>query len=119
MILLLFSRANTNTIVGEFPNPKLLNFPITQIAIDHFQGQYLIPSLPDAEYQIWTRGYGLADSPKQTVRPGTQNDLASVIAANDAIAAQVYPAAYWYSMMGLPNETELENIEGGLNAYTL
>ena len=29
------------------------------------QGRYLIPDLPRANYQIWVRGYGLVDSPKQ------------------------------------------------------
>ena len=80
-------------------------------------GRYLIPNLPDAEYQMWTRGYGLADSPKLSIRPGANADLQAIVAENDAIAAQVYPAAYWYSMMGLPNTAELENIEGDMNAY--
>src|SRR5262245_60310199 len=28
------------------------------------QGRYVIPDLPNANYQVWVRGYGLADSPK-------------------------------------------------------
>ncbi len=28
------------------------------------EGRYLIPDLPDADYLIWVRGYGLMDSPK-------------------------------------------------------
>ncbi len=88
-----------------------------RIVVTNDDGQYLIPNLPDAEYQVWTRGYGLADSPKLTTRPGQTENLEAIIAASDAIAAKVYPAAYWYSMMGLPTENELVNIEGGLNAY--
>ncbi|NKB35411.1 MAG: carboxypeptidase regulatory-like domain-containing protein [Pseudomonadales bacterium] len=88
-----------------------------RIVVTNEQGRYLIPNLPEAEYQVWTRGYGLADSPKLNGRPGTEIDLQAVTAADDAVAAQVYPAAYWYSMMGLPSEDELENVAGGLNAY--
>ena len=28
------------------------------------QGQYVIPDLPKANYNVWVRGYGLVDSPK-------------------------------------------------------
>lgn len=88
-----------------------------RIVVTNDDGQYLIPNLPDAEYQVWTRGYGLADSPKLAIRPGQTVNLEAVIAENDAVAAKVYPAAYWYSMMDLPTEDELVNVQGGLNAY--
>src|SRR5437762_5479504 len=28
------------------------------------QGRYVVPDLPQANYDIWVRGYGLVDSPK-------------------------------------------------------
>ncbi|MDA0690214.1 MAG: carboxypeptidase-like regulatory domain-containing protein, partial [Proteobacteria bacterium] len=81
------------------------------------EGRFAIPDLPAASYQVWVRGYGLADSAKFSADPGESLQIAATLAPNDAVAAQVYPAAYWYSMMGLPDEGELGNIEGGLNAY--
>ena len=37
---------------------------LIRIVVTDDQGRYLIPDLPDAEYDVWVRGYGLADSPK-------------------------------------------------------
>ena len=28
------------------------------------QGRYVLPDLPEANYSVWVRGYGLVDSPK-------------------------------------------------------
>src|ERR1051325_1421051 len=28
------------------------------------QGRYVVPDLPQANYDVWVRGYGLVDSPK-------------------------------------------------------
>ena len=70
------------------------------------EGRYLVPDLPDADYEIWVRGYGLLDSQKVPVRPGTSIDLTATVAPTPAAAAGVYPAAYWYAMMDLPTEEE-------------
>jgi hypothetical protein len=32
-------------------------------------------------------------------------------------AAKIYPAAYWYAMMRIPEEAELANVAGGRNGY--
>ena len=88
-----------------------------RIVVTDDEGRYLIPDLPDANFQVWVRGYGLTDSPKAQVRTGSMLDITADPAATELEAAQVYPAAYWYSMMGLPNSEELEQIDGGLNAY--
>jgi hypothetical protein len=66
------------------------------------QGRYVIPDLPRANYDIWVRGYGLVDSPKQKSAPGKQVNLRSVVAPNEAAAAEYYPAIYWYSMLKIP-----------------
>src|SRR5262249_19658887 len=66
------------------------------------QGRYVVPDLPKAKYKIWVRGYGLVDSPKVDGEPGKQLNLTAVPAANDAAAAQYYPAIYWYSMLKIP-----------------
>ncbi len=88
-----------------------------RIVVTDDEGRYLIPDLPDANFEVWVRGYGLSDSPKAQSRPGVNLDITAIPAATELEAAQVYPAAYWYSMMGLPNSEELEQIDGGLNAY--
>src|SRR5215475_14030827 len=35
-----------------------------KVVVTDDQGRYVIPDLPNANYQVWVRGYGLADSPK-------------------------------------------------------
>ena len=63
------------------------------------------------------RGYGLQDSAKVNATPGEARNLTAIVAPDPATAAQVYPAAYWYSMMDLPTEEEVADIEGGMNFY--
>ena len=88
-----------------------------RIVVTDDDGRYLIPDLPEANYELWVRGYGLEDSTKTPARPGTRVDVAVDLAASPASAAQVYPAAYWYAMMALPSSAELESFAGGLNHY--
>jgi hypothetical protein len=90
-----------------------------RIVVTDDDGRYLLPDLPEADYELWVRGYGLADSNKTSARPGDNIDLDAAIAADPATAALVYPAAYWYSMMNLPDESELDNVQGGKNAYVM
>jgi hypothetical protein len=66
------------------------------------QGRYVIPDLPEANYKVWVRGYGLVDSPKLRATPGQQLNHTAIAAPNDAAAAHYYPAIYWYTMMNLP-----------------
>src|SRR5687767_7155955 len=42
-----------------------------KIVVTDDDGQYLIPELPDANYTVWVRGYGLVDSKKKETKPGT------------------------------------------------
>ena len=65
-------------------------------------GRYLIPELPKANYSVWTRGYGLVDSPKVQAAPGAKLDLKAVVAPNAKAAAEYYPGMYWYSMINIP-----------------
>ena len=90
-----------------------------KIVVTDDQGRYLIPELPRANYSVWVRGYGLADSAKVHATPGSTVNLAAVTAPNAASAAEVYPAAYWYAMMKLPAEAEAAQIPGGRNAYLM
>jgi len=65
-------------------------------------GRFVIPELAEANYKVWVRGYGLADSTKVDARPGQTLELQARFAANDAEAAKVYPANYWYSLIEPP-----------------
>ncbi|HXV60813.1 MAG TPA: carboxypeptidase-like regulatory domain-containing protein [Vicinamibacteria bacterium] len=90
-----------------------------RVVVTDDQGRYVVPDLPPANYQVWVRGYGLADSRKVSAKPGDHADLTAEIAPDAAAAAKVYPAAYWYAMMDLPDEAELEKVTGGKNAYLM
>jgi hypothetical protein len=90
-----------------------------KIVVTDQDGRYLLPELPAAKYRVWVRGYGLADSPKVSAERGRQLDLSATIAPDAATAAKVYPAAYWYAMMRIPDEAETAKLPGGRNAYLM
>ena len=69
-------------------------------------GQYVVPDLPDASYDVWVRGYGLVDSAKVQAAPGESLDLTAVSAPTVSAAAQYYPGMYWYSMLNVPAASE-------------
>jgi hypothetical protein len=77
-----------------------------KIVVTNDQGRYVLPDLPGADYSVWSRGYGLVDSPKLHGVPGQTVDLAAVAAPNDADAAHYYPAIYWFSMLKIPDESQ-------------
>jgi hypothetical protein len=41
-----------------------------KVVVTDDRGRYLIPDLPNAKYEVWVRGYGLADSQKAAGEPG-------------------------------------------------
>jgi hypothetical protein len=75
-----------------------------RIVVTDDQGRYLVPDLPSANYQVFVRGYGLLDSPRQAAKPGQQLNVRVGIAPDARSAAQVYPAAWWLSMLTLPDD---------------
>src|SRR5688500_506618 len=77
-----------------------------KIVVTDDQGRYLLPDLPQASYDVWVRGYGLVDSPKQRTEPGATLNLKATSAPNPRAAAEYYPAGYWYSLMRVPSESE-------------
>ena len=79
-----------------------------KIVVTDERGRYLIPDLPKAKYSVWVRGYGLIDSPKVSATPGQVLNLKAVVALTPAAAAQYYPAAYWYSMLKIPEAAEFD-----------
>ena len=88
-----------------------------RIVVTDDQGRFVVPDLPDAAYSVWVRGYGLVDSQRVATRPGERVALTVTPATDPAVAAETYPAIYWYSMMRLPSEAEVAAIPGGLNRY--
>ena len=90
-----------------------------KIVVTDEAGRYLIPDLPPAKYRLWVRGYGLADSSKVDARPGHHVDLGAVIAPDAATAAKVYPAAYWYAMMKIPEDAQAAKLPDGRNGYLM
>jgi hypothetical protein len=83
-----------------------------KIVVTDDQGRYVIPDLPNANYQVWVRGYGLVDSPKVRAKPGQQLNLTAVPAPDERAAAHYYPAIYWYAMMKLPPEKDFGGSTG-------
>jgi hypothetical protein len=77
-----------------------------KVVVTDDRGRYVIPELPRAEYSVWTRGYGLVDSPKVRARPGQSLDLTATPAPSAAAAAEYYPGMYWYSMLQIPPKSD-------------
>ena len=87
---------------------------IKTVATDD-DGRYVLPDLPDANYDIWVRGYGLVDSAKVQSTPGQSLDLTAVVAPDAAAAAQYYPANYWYALLEPPPESDFPGTGRGGN----
>jgi hypothetical protein len=77
-----------------------------KIVVTDDRGRYLIPDLPQANYNVWVRGYGLVDSPKTQTGRGKILNLKAVAAPDPKAAAHYYPAGYWYSLMKVPDKNE-------------
>src|SRR5262245_43902531 len=75
-----------------------------RIVVTDDQGRFLIPDLPKANYDVWVRGYGLVDSPKQKSETGKTLNLKASPAPSEKDAAKYYPAIYWYAMMKIPDK---------------
>jgi len=77
-----------------------------KIVVTDDRGRYLIPDLPQADYSVWVRGYGLVDSEKVKAVPGRTLDLRAAPAPSPKDAAQYYPAMYWFAMLKVPQAHE-------------
>ena len=77
-----------------------------KIVVTDDQGRFVLPDLPRATYQIWARGYGLADSKPVTSPVGRTLRLTAVPAPNPREAAKIYPPNYWYSLLEVPKKSE-------------
>jgi hypothetical protein len=77
-----------------------------KIVVTDAQGRYAIPDLPKGVYHVWVRGYGLVDSSKRAVVPGSTLNLQAGRAASPREAAEIYPSMYWFSMLKVPAASE-------------
>ena len=57
-----------------------------RIVVTDAEGRFLVPELPKAAYDVWVRGYGLADSPRVSARAGETLELAALPATADGKA---------------------------------
>src|SRR5258707_4835703 len=69
-----------------------------KIVVTDDQGRFVIPELPDANYKVWVRGYGLTDSAPVESKPGKLVDFKVKPTTAPAADAQLYPGMYWYSL---------------------
>jgi hypothetical protein len=102
-----------------------LSTKLAKIAVTDDQGRYVVPDLPtNASYEVFVRGYGLVDSPRQKAKAGQQLNLTAQIAPDARTAAQVYPAAWWLSMMSHPSAPDeqlrfQQTVKGCLDCHHL
>lgn len=74
-----------------------------KIVVTDGEGRFLVPDLPDAGYSVWSRGYGLLDTDKQSARPGDTLKITAEVAPTAKQAAEIYPANYWLSLLRVPD----------------
>ncbi len=77
-----------------------------KLVVTDDQGRFVIPDLPDANYKVWVRGYGLKDTAHVDARPGKSLQFKAEPVASEAEAAQMYPGMYWYSLIDVPAHSE-------------
>ena len=93
-----------------------------RIVVTDDQGRYVVPDLPRATYQVFVRGYGLVDSPRQPAKPGQTLNLTAVIAPDAKAAAEAYPAGWWLAMVPTPEGPDgqlrfQQNMKGCLDCH--
>ena len=74
-----------------------------KIVVTNDAGRFMLPELPNANYSVWVRGYGLVDSTPTQLKPGTAPVTLRVNPAKTPQeAAKVYPGDYWLSLLEPP-----------------
>jgi hypothetical protein len=78
-----------------------------KIVVTDDQGRFVVPQLPNANYSVWVRGYGLVDSMPIHVKPRADAvTLQATLAKTPQEAARVYPGDYWLSLLEPPAKSE-------------
>ena len=75
---------------------------VRKIVVTGDGGKFLLPQLPKANYTVWSRGYGLLDSPKVPAAVGADIKLAPQTAKTPQEAALIYPSNWWFALMEVP-----------------
>jgi hypothetical protein len=93
---------------GVWVIAETTDFPtrFAKMVVTDDHGRFVLPDLPKANYSLWVRGYGLADSRKVRATPGKIVNLKAVVAPTAAAAAEYYPSIYWFSMLKIPDKSE-------------
>src|SRR6202163_278421 len=86
---------------------KSLPVPFRKIVVTDDQGRFLVPDLPEGEYELWVRGYGLKDSERLSGVRGGQVKIRVASGDTPQQAAKIYPASYWTSLIHPPAKEEL------------
>ena len=68
---------------------KSLPVPFRKIVVTDDQGRFLVPDLPEGEYELWVRGYGLKDSERLSGVRGGQVKLRVASADTPQQAAKI------------------------------
>jgi hypothetical protein len=97
-------RSATGAEAGVWVIAETTDLPtkFTKIVVTDDKGQYLLPDLPPARYDVWVRGYGLVDSTKVRATPGKVVILRAELAPNAEVAAEYYPTIYRIAVGRLP-----------------
>jgi hypothetical protein len=121
--------ADSSSVVGEAADPAVISGVVqgrdgpeagvwvvaetdalqtgfAKIVVTDDNGRFVLPELPEASYDVWVRGYGLADSEPIHAERGTDLTLAAVYPDSPQEEASVYPGNYWYSLMEVPEADE-------------
>jgi hypothetical protein len=83
-----------------------LQTKFAKIVVTGDDGKFVLPEMPNAQYDVWVRGYGLVDSKPVKAKVGATVPLKVDLAKTPAEAAKVYPANYWYSLLEVPPASE-------------
>jgi hypothetical protein len=80
---------------------------LIKVVVTDDQGRFMLPELPNANYSVWVRGYGLVDSTPIQMKPRTNPvTLTATLARTLQEAAKVYPGDSWLSLLEVPAKSE-------------
>ena len=84
--------------------------PYRKIVVTDERGRFVVPELPEADYRVWVRGYGLNDSFKVPVtverKAKARVAIEAEVAGTPQEEAVNYPANYWLSLFRPPANTQ-------------